>query len=39
MLKEDGFNVLNYGCAVSFPSHSRQLEFHEQFGAILKSLG
>jgi|SoiMetStandDraft_2_1073263.scaffolds.fasta_scaffold30475_1 hypothetical protein len=38
MLKEDGFNVLNRGCAVSFPSHGRQPEFHEQFGPILKSL-
>jgi hypothetical protein len=33
------FNVLNCGCAVSFPSHGWQPEFHEQFGAILKSLG
>ena len=38
-LKKDGFNVLNRGCAVYFPSHGRQPEFHQQFGAILKSLG
>jgi hypothetical protein len=37
-LKEDGFNVLNRGCVVYFPSHGRQPEFHEQFGPILKSL-
>lgn len=38
-LTEDGFNVLNQARDVYFPSHGRQREFHEQFGAILKSLG
>ena len=36
-LTEDGFNVLNKGRAVYFPSHGRQPEFHNQFGSILKS--
>jgi hypothetical protein len=38
-LREDGFNVLNRGSVVYFPSNGRQKEFHEQFGMILKSLG
>jgi hypothetical protein len=35
-LTEDGFNVLNKGHTIYFPSHGRQLEFHRQFRAILK---
>ena len=35
-LREDGFNVLNRGTAVYFPSNGRQPEFHKQFGAVLK---
>jgi hypothetical protein len=38
-LSKDGFNVLNAGRVVYFPSHGRQKDFHRQFGAILKSLG
>jgi len=38
MLKQDGFNVLNKGSAVYFPSNGRQPEFHTQFGAILRSV-
>jgi hypothetical protein len=34
-LTADGFNVLNNGQRVSFPSTGRQKEFHLQFGAIL----
>jgi len=37
-LKEDGFNVLNKGSLVYFPSHSRQPDFHRQFGKILRLL-
>jgi hypothetical protein len=36
-LSEDGFNVLNRGRVVYFPSTGRQKEFHKQFGAILGS--
>lgn len=36
-LTEDGFNVLNRGCLVYFPSHGRQPDFHRQFAEILKS--
>ena len=35
-LLEDGFNVLNNGCVVYFPSTGNQKEFHRQFTAILK---
>jgi Family of unknown function (DUF5677) len=38
-LTEDGFNVLNGGRAVYFPSNGRQPDFHRQFGAILESAG
>jgi hypothetical protein len=38
-LKADGFNVINNGIRVSFPSHGRQPDFHRQFGAVLKSAG
>jgi hypothetical protein len=37
-LREDGFNVLNAGAEVYFPSSGQQNKFREQFGAILKSL-
>ena len=38
-LKEDGFNVLNRGSPVYFPSNGRQGEFQKQLAAILKPLG
>jgi hypothetical protein len=34
-LTADGFNVLNRGKRVYFPSHSRQPKFHRQFRAIV----
>jgi hypothetical protein len=34
-LVADGFNVINRGRVVSFPSTGQQTKFHEQFGAIL----
>lgn len=37
VLTNDGFNVLNKGRVVYFPSTGRQKEFHRQFSAILKS--
>ena len=37
-LREDGFNVLNSGRVIYFPSHGRQNDFHRQFAAVLKSL-
>lgn len=36
-LTEDGFNVINNGRVVYFPSTGRQKEFHRQFSTILKS--
>jgi hypothetical protein len=36
-LADDGFNVLNHGRAVYFPSTGRQKDFQRQFSAILKS--
>ena len=36
-LIEDGFNVLNDGRVVYFPSTGRQKDFQRQFSAILKS--
>ena len=38
-LREDGFNVLNGGRVVYFPSTGRQMEFRRQFGAILETAG
>lgn len=38
-LSKDGFNVLNAGRVVYFPSTGRQKDFQRQFEAILKSLG
>jgi hypothetical protein len=37
-LKEAGFEVLNGGLEIPFPSNSRQPEFHDKFPAILKRL-
>ena len=37
-LTQDGFNVLNKGQAVYFPSHGREPDFHRQFKTILKSM-
>src|SRR5262249_41592665 len=37
-LREDGFNVLNAGRVIYFPSHGRQNDFHRQFGLVLESL-
>jgi hypothetical protein len=34
-LTKDGFNVLNRGRSIYFPSHGRQNDFHRQFGAVL----
>jgi hypothetical protein len=39
LLTEDGFNVLNNGRVVYFPSTGRQKDFQRQFSAILKSAG
>ena len=36
MLVRDGFNVLNRGSVVYFPSNGRQPDFHRQFSDILK---
>jgi hypothetical protein len=36
-LVRDGFNVLNSGNAIPFPSTGHQKQFHEKFGAILSS--
>jgi hypothetical protein len=39
MLTQDGYNVLNSGRVIYFPSSGRQNDFRHQFGAILKSAG
>lgn len=36
-LKEDGFNVLNRGRPIYFPSHGNQRKFHEQIIGVLSS--
>ena len=36
-LVRDGFNVLNRDGAIPFPSTDQQKNFHERFGAILRS--
>jgi hypothetical protein len=36
-LTNDGFNVLNKGRVIYFPSTGRQKEFEQQFRAVLKS--
>ena len=38
-LVEDGYNVLNRGCVVPFPSSVQQTNFDRHFGEILKSAG
>jgi hypothetical protein len=38
-LVEDGFNVLNRGRVIYFPSTGRQKDFQRQFGEIAKSAG
>jgi hypothetical protein len=38
-LVQDGFNVLNGGRVIYFPSTGRQKEFHRQFGELIKSAG
>ena len=35
-LREDGFNVINNGSPIYFPSNGRQPDFHRQFEVILK---
>ena len=37
-LREDGFNVLNSGRVIYFPSHKRQNDFHRQFAAVVESV-
>ena len=36
-LVDDGFNVINHGRVIYFPSTGQQGEFRRQFGAVLKS--
>jgi hypothetical protein len=38
LLSKDGFQVLNRGGAIYFPSHGRQTEFRNQFSAVLSDL-
>jgi hypothetical protein len=38
-LTQDNFNVINRGSPIYFPSHGRQREFAQQFGAALKFAG
>ena len=38
-LAHDGFNVLNRGRVIYFPSTGRQKDFFQQFGAILEDAG
>jgi hypothetical protein len=38
-LTKDGFNVLNHGRVIYFPSTGRQKDFHRQFSEILASTG
>jgi hypothetical protein len=38
-LVQDGFDVLNRGVAIPFPSTGRQRQFREQFAAVLHSAG
>jgi hypothetical protein len=37
-LADDGFNVLNSGRVIYFPSNSRQKEFPRQFSAVVKRM-
>ena len=36
-LSSDGFNVLNRGQKIFFPSNGRQTDFHRQFADVLRS--
>jgi hypothetical protein len=38
-LTRDGFNVLNKGISVPFPSHGQQSKFQRQFALLLKTAG
>lgn len=38
-LVDDGFNVINRDHVIYFPGAGRQIEFHRQFGAVLKAAG
>ncbi len=38
LLLKDGFRVLNGGKAIYFPSHGRQTDFRNQFGAVVSGL-
>jgi hypothetical protein len=38
-LKKDGFNVINCGREIPFPSHSHQPKFHQEFSSVLKAAG
>jgi hypothetical protein len=38
ILADDGFNVLNSGRAIYFPSSGQQNEFHRQFSAVIKCI-
>ena len=38
-LLEDGFNVVNRGLVIYFPSNGWQKKFCYQFGAVLKTAG
>ena len=38
-LANDGFNVLNGGRVIYFPSHGRQNDFHRQFSSVLEESG
>jgi hypothetical protein len=38
-LANDGFNVLNEGRVIYFPSHGRQKDFHRQFTDVLEMPG
>jgi hypothetical protein len=37
VLVDDGFNIINKGSVVYFPSSGRQPDFHRQFGGVLKA--
>jgi hypothetical protein len=39
LLKRDGYNVINHGQKVCFPSNGWQRVFRQQFGDILRSAG
>jgi len=37
LLSKDGFTVLNCGSAIYFPSHGRQMDLRDQFGAVISA--